>query len=60
MVNDEPSVKEMVGLWNLVVDFVQFHDITCAESIYQRDSVQEALANFVESICDKVGYNDFD
>lgn len=36
--------------------FIARHNITCLETIYQMDEVIEAAFEFIEGICDRVGY----
>ena len=38
-------------------DFVAKQEITCAESVYQSDRVIENAYEFIESICNEVGYH---
>jgi len=38
--------------------FILDHNITCAETIYQVDSVILDAYEFIEKICDIVGYDD--
>jgi hypothetical protein len=45
------SVKE------LCEEFIAKHKVSCPESIMQVDSIQEALPDLLEAICDKVGYH---
>lgn len=40
-----------------VKDFINKHNITCAESIYQCDGPQLDACEFIESLCKIVGYN---
>lgn len=41
----------------LVADFVVKHEIRCAETIYQTDRVIENAPEFIELLCDEVGYH---
>ena len=56
MINDEPSVKEMAALWNICAGFIERHEISCAEAIYQRDLIAEHACELIEAICEEVGY----
>ena len=56
--NYEPSVKEMAALWNKCLEFVESQRISCAETIYQSDRVIENAYEFIEDVCDIVGYID--
>jgi hypothetical protein len=50
--------KEDIGsiLFELVWDFIHENNITCAETIYQNDRVIERSGEFIENLCDVVGY----
>jgi hypothetical protein len=56
-VNTKPSVKEMTALWNKCLEFVESQRISCAETIHQTDRVIENAYEFIEDVCDIVGYN---
>lgn len=43
-------------LWNLCCQFVEKNRITCSESISQCDWVIENAYEFIEKVCDVVGY----
>lgn len=58
MVNDDPSVKEMAALWNVVAKFIDKNHISCAEATYE-DRVFENAPNLVEDLCEIVGYYDY-
>ena len=45
-------------LWELCRGFVEKQKISCAETIYQCDNVIENAAEFIERICDIVGYKE--
>lgn len=44
-------------LSEIVKEFVAQHQLSCAESIYQTDSAIEAAYEFIERLCDIVGYH---
>lgn len=44
-------------LFNYVQNFITENNITCAESIYQRDSISLTLSEFCEKCCEFVGYS---
>ncbi len=48
------------ALARLCVKFVEEHYIYCPETIYQTDHVIEDAYEFIEKICDIVGYKDID
>jgi hypothetical protein len=39
-------------------DFIDAQRITCAETIYQTDRVIENAYEFIEGICERLGYFD--
>lgn len=58
MIDKEPSIQDMMQVYDLVVEFIEKHRLTCPESIYQRDSVYEYTPELVEDLADVVGYYD--
>lgn len=46
-------------LWELCKNFIEDNEISCSETIYQTDRVVEKSLEFIESICDIVGYRQF-
>ena len=58
MINDEPSVKEMARLWNLVSDFIKEQTISCPEATVN-DWVYENAPNLIADMCEVVGYYDW-
>lgn len=57
MINREPSVKEMAALWNTCIKFIEAQRISCPETIYQTDWVIENAYEFIQDVCDEVGYD---
>ena len=47
-------------LIELCQKFIADNDITCAETVYQTDRVIENAYEFIEAICDLVGYHEDD
>jgi hypothetical protein len=47
---------DVQALLLLCKKFIDEHDIGCAETIYQTDRVIEDASEFIEAICDIVGY----
>ena len=43
-------------LYDLCYRFIQEHKISCAESIYQPDEVQDDISKLLEDICETIGY----
>lgn len=58
MVNDEPSVKELVALWNVVAKFIDVNRISCPEATVE-DRVYEKSPELVYDLCEIVGYYDY-
>ena len=56
--NQEPSVREMVALWNKCLEFVDTQDIWVPETIYQTDRVVENSQTFIEDVCNIIGYKE--
>jgi hypothetical protein len=50
------ELEKLGKLRLLVADFIVKHEIRCAETIYQTDRVMENAAEFIEALCDEVGY----
>lgn len=44
-------------LLKVCMDYVEHHEIRCAESIYQRDIIYTSAPELVEQICDVIGYH---
>ena len=47
-------------LLNVCKKYIEDQAITCPETIYQMDNVIESAYEFIEDVCDIVGYSDFD
>lgn len=58
MINHKPTVEEMEALWKVCTDFIDEQRIGCEEVIYQTDWVIENAYEFIERICDVVGYDE--
>lgn len=58
MINDEPTVSEMAGLWKRVMAFIEEHHISCPEAT-SNDRVYENSQNFIVDLCEIVGYYDY-
>lgn len=43
-------------LWTLCEQFIEDNRITCAETVYQTDRVIRNAYEFIEEICEIVGY----
>jgi hypothetical protein len=53
-------MKVDAELFDLCREFIKEHKIECAEDIYQTDSVSEYSLEFIESICELIGYHEED
>jgi hypothetical protein len=51
-------MKVDAELFDLCKEFIKEHRIECAEDIYQTDSVSEYSLEFIESICELIGYHE--
>jgi hypothetical protein len=52
----KPTIVQLEKLWEECQTWVKKAKPSCAESIYQVDSVSEALSELGETVCDIVGY----
>jgi hypothetical protein len=50
------AVSKKDDLLKLCKDFIRSQLITCPETIYQSDRVIENAYEFIESVCEIVGY----
>lgn len=50
--------QQTLQLHDIVSQFVKQHNITCAESIYQKDSIAENSLYLIEQLIEVVGYAD--
>jgi len=57
---DGPTVDQLSNLWNTCRKFIKKYKPLCPESIYQVDRISLACEEFVEEICNCVGYYDDD
>ena len=56
----EQTIAESLALRTLVKKFIEDNKICCAESVYQCDRVSENSLEFIESLCEVVGYYEED
>lgn len=54
---DEQAKKD--ALYEFVKKFIEDKQISCPDTIYQRDSLVIAASEFMESVVEIVGYVDF-
>lgn len=52
----ETSMAKMVALLDECREFIARGQISCGEAIYQTDRVLEDAPEFIEAICEIVGY----
>lgn len=50
-------VSDQAKLWQLCQDYIEKQNISCPEAVYQNDNVALSAQEFVESVCDLVGYH---
>lgn len=55
-IKEGPTVEQLSDLWKICKKFLNKHKPSCPESIYQVDSISLACEDFVEEICNCVGY----
>lgn len=48
--------KKSQALQDLCLKFIKDNEITCAETVYQSDRVIEHAYEFIEKVCETVGY----
>lgn len=60
MINKFPTQEELIGLWLTCSKFIEEQRIHCEETIYQCDWVSENSSQFIEDICDIVGYKEIE
>jgi hypothetical protein len=56
MIDTEPSLKDLHKLWSLCSSFIKDQRIYCSETIYQTDRVIENAYEFIDNICQNVGF----
>jgi hypothetical protein len=48
--------KDMTELYKICLEFIEKQKITCPETIYQSDRVIRNAYEFIQEICEVVGY----
>lgn len=56
----KPSVAEMAALWNVCRKFIEEQEIGAPETIHQCDWVIENAYEFIEDVCEVVGYKPYE
>ena len=54
---DTSAIAGLTELMDHITAFIRDNEITCAETIYQKDSVITNAYEFIEGICDIMGYH---
>ena len=54
------DVERHAQLWLAVEKFIDEQKISCGEAIYQCDWVSENALEFIEELCDIVGYYEYE
>lgn len=49
-------LHKQIMLWNICEQFIEKQRIGCAETVYQSDRVIKNASEFIEEICETVGY----
>lgn len=60
MSEPKPTRYQLMALWCHCRDFIDAKEISCPETIAQTDRVIEGAYDFIEGVCDLVGYYDED
>lgn len=56
MTTEPPKKWVAQRLLEVCSDYIEHHELTCAESIYQKDAIYESAPELVEQICNVIGY----
>ena len=48
------------ALYALAKDFIEKQKITCSETVYQTDRVIESAYQFIDNICEIVGFYEYE
>ena len=54
-----PTQEQLLELWAKCQNFIEKQTISCPETIYQCDWVMNNAYEFIEEVCDTVGYFDY-
>ena len=60
MSEPRPTMYQLLALWSHCQQFIEDQSIECAETIGQTDRVIEHAYDFIEGVCDLVGYHKID
>jgi len=60
LIQNYDDFENLKKLWEICKGFVNKYKPTCAESVYQVESINLACPEIVEEICNCVGYYDID
>jgi hypothetical protein len=51
-------IERTKQLWHVCRSYIEDLEITCPEAIYQKDGITQTSLEFVEQICEIVGYHE--
>ena len=54
---DTSAIAGLTELMDHITAFIRDNEITCAETVYQKDSVIANAYEFIEGLCNIVGYH---
>lgn len=60
MAAQDEQLAAAEAIVKMVREFIDTQDISCAETIYQSDRVIENAYEFIEKLCDLVGYKKYE
>ena len=60
MIDNKPSTKDMIQLWQLCANFIRDNRIYDGETVYQADRVIENAYEFMHGVCNIVGFEEYD
>lgn len=52
----DPSSNQLWAIWKAVIEWRDKHEVSCAESLVQVDSVNEDLPELAEEVLNITGY----
>lgn len=60
MMKNMTTITNKYTVYRIVKKFIDENNIACAETIYQTDRVIQNAYEFIESLCDVVGYKELE
>jgi len=52
----KPTQGQLENLWETCKGYIDTQEISCGETVYQSDVVSETGAEFIDLVCQIVGY----